>query len=55
MRKLKNWTVIMKSISQKNKDKDNVKSFLNLYNYIYDIKNLYPNHSMKDYHEVLDI
>lgn len=52
MRKLKNWTVIMKSINEKNKD--NLKSFLNLYNYIYDIKNQHPNHSMKDYHKVLE-
>lgn len=49
--KLKNWTVIMKSINQKNKD--NVKSFLNLYEYIYDLKNGHPNHSMKSFHKVL--
>lgn len=41
----------MKSISQKNKD--NVKSFLNLYEYIYDLKNNHPNHKLKDQHKVL--
>lgn len=41
----------MKSISQKNKD--NVKSFLNLYEYIYDLKNNHPNHKLKDKHKVL--
>lgn len=41
----------MKSISQKNKD--NVKSFLNLYEYIYDLKNNHPNHNLKDQHKVL--
>lgn len=41
----------MKSINQKNKD--NVKSFLNLYEYIYDLKNGHPNHSMKSFHKVL--
>ena len=51
MRRLKNWTVIMKSISQKNKD--NVKSFLNLYEYIYDLKNQHPNHNLKEFHKVV--
>ena len=51
MRRLKNWTVIMKSISQKNKD--NVKSFLNLYEYIYDLKNQHPNHNLKEFHKVI--
>jgi hypothetical protein len=51
MRKLKNWTVIMKNISQKNKD--NVKSFLNLYEYIYDLKNQHPNHNFKHNHKVV--
>lgn len=51
MRKLKNWTVIFKSINQKNKD--NVKSFLNLYEYIYDLKNEHPNHNLKDFHKVI--
>ena len=51
MRRLKNWTVIMKSINQKNKD--NVKSFLNLYEYIYDLKNQHPNHNLKEFHKVI--
>jgi hypothetical protein len=51
MRRLKNWTVIMKSINQKNKD--NVKSFLNLYEYIYDLKNQHPNHNLKEFHKVV--
>jgi hypothetical protein len=41
----------MKSISQKNKD--NVKSFLNLYEYIYDLKNQHPNHNLKEFHKVI--
>ena len=41
----------MKSISQKNKD--NVKSFLNLYEYIYDLKNQHPNHNLKECHKVV--
>lgn len=41
----------MKSISQKNKD--NVKSFLNLYEYIYDLKNQHPNHNLKEFHKVV--
>lgn len=41
----------MKSINQKNKD--NVKSFLNLYSYIYDLNNEHPNHSMKNFHKVI--
>lgn len=51
MKKLKNWTVIFKSIKQKNKD--NLKSFLNLYNYIYDLKNNHPNHNLKQSHKVV--
>ena len=41
----------MKSINQKNKD--NVKSFLNLYEYIYDLKNQHPNHNLKEFHKVI--
>lgn len=41
----------MKSINQKNKD--NLKSFLNLYEYIYDLKNTHPNHNLKQQHKVI--
>ncbi|CAM4312515.1 hypothetical protein [Arcobacter suis] len=40
----------MKSIQGK---KDNLKGFLNLYHYIYDIKNQHPNHNLKDNHKVI--
>lgn len=40
----------MKSINQKNKD--NIKSFLNLYEYIYDLKNQHLNHNIK-FHKVI--
>ena len=50
MRKLKNWTVIIKSIQSK---KDNLRGLFNLYDYIYDLKNHHPNHSTKDFHQVV--
>ena len=45
MRKLKNWTVIMKSIQSKGDN--NLKGLLSLYNYIYDINNTHSNHQHK--------
>lgn len=41
----------MKNINQKNKD--NVKSFLSLYEYIYDLNNQHPNHNLKQQHKVI--